>query len=216
MSQRFTEYLIEAAKEEGEIKLFNPTRFVPKIKQALDLMIKAAGDADEKMDEIIILEMISVFKEVLVNRLRPYAKKDYKERKDDKDGVATIKEIEKEIKEALIEQFNERYYKTGIAKFMALVVSPIMSEIERVSPPKALAAIDTSSYKENAKDAFGVLMKKVITSDIFSNPDDAKVAKKTLQKMSQTANKESKKTRRLSKGQRLKMIRKAAEKVQGE
>lgn len=214
--QRFSEFLIEAAQQEDSvIKLFNPQRFVPKVKQALDLMLKATSDKDESMDEFIILEMISVFKEVLVKRLEPYLDKKYKERRDDKDDIATIKAIEDEVKEALMEAFNEKHYRPGINKFMSLVVAPIMNEIERVSPAKAVSAIDMHNFKETAKDSFGALMKLIIHSDIFASEEDAKVAKRTLAKMSQSAKKESQKTRRLTKGQRLRLIRNAAEKVQG-
>lgn len=226
MSLTFKDYLIEdvkkgkkkdkkkKGKEKEEVKFFNPQRFVPKMKKVLDQMAKKEGMEGEMTNLLITLEMLSVFKEVLSDRLEPYNDPDYKERKND-DTVATMGTVKTEVQDVLSTHFPGPDYRSAISTFMTLIVDPIIDEIIRVTPAQVAPLLDTSRFDHIAKDVFGFLARYVTDSEIRSNPEDAQVAQKVLIKWGADARKKQRKTRKLTKAQRWNVIRNAVEKVQG-
>jgi len=225
MSLTFKDYLIEdvkkgkkkdkKGKEKEEVKFFNPQRFVPKMEKVLDQLIKKSAMEGEMANELVLLEMISIFKEVLSARLEPYKDPNYKERKND-DTVATMGTIKAEIEDVLKTHFSEPEYRSAINTFMTLIVDPIISEIVRVTPAQVAHLLDTSRFDHKGKDAFGHLARYVVNSVIIPNAEDAQVAQKVLIKWGADARKKQRKTRKLTKAQRLNVIRNAVEKVQGD
>jgi len=218
----FKDYLITEAKkgtpkkkEEGELKLFNPQRFVPKMEKVLDLLIKKSAMEGEMANELVTLEMISIFKEVLLERLEPYKDPKYKERKGKDEHIETIDGIKQEIEDVLRIQFSEDGYRSAINSFMALIVGPILDEIKRVEPKNVVNLIDPTRFDHKSKDAFGHLMRYVMNSVIIPNAEDGEVAKTVLAKWGAEARKKAAKKKKLTKQQRLQLIRTAVEKVQG-
>jgi len=230
MSFTFKDYLIEdvkkgkkkdkkkdkkKGKEKEEVKFFNPQRFVPKMEKVLDQLIKKSAMEGEMANELIILEMISIFKEVLSSRLEPYKDPSYAERKNE-DTVATMGTIKEEILDVLRTHFSEPEMRSANNTFMTLIVDPIISEIVRVTPAQVVHLLDTSRFDHKAKDAFGHLARYIVNSVIIPNAEDAQVAQKVLIKWGADARRKQRKERKLTKAQRLAVIRNAVEKVQGE
>jgi hypothetical protein len=218
----FKDYLITEAnktapkkKDEVEYKFFNPQRFVPKMEKVLDLLIKKSAMEGEMANELVALEMISIFKEVLLDHLSPYKDPEYKERKGKDEHIETMDRAVKEVEDVLRIQFSENGYRSAINSFMALIVNPIMDEIKRVEPKNVAHLMDGSRFDHKSKDAFGHLMRYVINSVIIPNAEDAEVAKNVLAKWGAEARKKVTKKKKLSKQQRLQLIRTAVEKVQG-
>jgi len=186
MSQTFKEYLLTEATTKGKkntvLKMFNPERFRTEIEKVLDQMIKRGASTEENMmNELVMIEAISVIKEVMSSRLEPYLKPGYAERKEKDDEKTTI-EIEKEIKEVLHLTFPEM--KPAMNQFMNLLVSPIMDEAIRVGLHKAAKSIDMQRLDATSRDAFGYLMRFVMNSDAAADVQDAKVAQALLRQWS--------------------------------
>jgi hypothetical protein len=218
----FKDYLITEAKktapkkkEKAEFKFFNPQRFVPKMEKVLDLLIKKSAMEGEMANELVTLEMISIFKEVLIDRLSPYKDPEYTERKGKDEHIETMDRAKQEVEDVLRLQFSENGYRSAINSFMALIVNPILDEVKRVTPKNVAHLLDDSRFDHKAKDAFGHLMRYVINSVIIPNAEDAEVAKNVLAKWGAEARKKAAKKKKLTKQQRLQVIRNAVEKVQG-
>lgn len=218
----FKDYLITEAKklapkkkDDAELKLFNPQRFIPKMEKVLDLLIKKSAMEGEMANELVTLEMISIFKEVLLERLEPYKDPEYRERKGKDEHIETLEGIKQEIEDVLRIQFPGKDYRSAINTFMTLIVAPIMQEIARVEPKNVVNLIDSSRFDHKSKDAFGYLMRYVINSVIIPNAEDAEVAKTVLAKWGAEARKKAGKKKKLTKQQRLQLIKNAVEKVQG-
>ena len=218
----FKDYLITEAKkgapkekDEGELKLFNPQRFVPKMEKVLDLLIKKAAMEGEMANELVILEMLSIAKEVLLERIEPYKDPTYAERKGKDEHIETLGNVKQEIEDVLRIQFSETGFRSAINSFMTLIVGPIIQEIERVEPKRVVNLMDASRFDQKSKDAFGHLMRYVINSVIIPNAEDGEVARHVLVKWGAEARKKAGKKKKLTKAQRLNLIRNAVEKVQG-
>lgn len=199
--------------EKGKLKLFNPENFYKKAINVLDLMVKSD---DPMMNELIMLEMISIFKEVFLERLEPYVENPkYKERKDSDDQV-TAKSISDQVDDTLRTHFNATQMKRPIGRFMTLIVDPILSEVERVGFKRVTKLFDHNHFDQKSRDAFGALMRHIINSEILPNAEDKAVAEKVLVKWAAEARSAKRKTRKLTKAQRMQAIHNAVMKVQGE
>ena len=223
--QTFKQYLNEVEKKptkkkvaddsSSKMKLFNPERFRSSVEKVLDALVKSsaaeeAGFGD--LNDLILLEALTVAKEVLVKRLRPFIENpEYQEYKGDTTDAKLIKNIRDQIKETLHLHFPSMKRVMNI--FLTLVVDPILDEIKRVSPGKAAKSLDATRFDASAMDAFGQLMRFVINSLVVPHADDAKVAAHVLAKWnSQVRHRNAEKT--VSKQQRLETIRAAAEAAQ--
>lgn len=178
--------LAESDVEAKVGKLFSPERFQSAVEEVLNLMIKRAGDGNETVAEMTLIEALSIAKEVLIDRLEPYkADASYKERRgdgrkkaSDVDSKATIRAVGAQIDETLKSHFPK--FKVQMGQLNTLVISKILAEIERVGIASAVANIDFSRTDSKSKDVFGYMMRFIERSDIRANPEDALVAKKTL------------------------------------
>ena len=178
----FKEYLIEGAKPKKEAKVFDAQNYVPKMKKVLDQLIKKTAMEGELGNELVLLELLSIVKEVLVSRLEPYAEDPkYAERKAN-DTKATVGNIEEEISDVFKINFPEDKMRSVLNTFKTLIVGPILDEVIRVTPAVAANAFDNKRFDENAKDDFGDLMRHVIKSEILPNAEDAAVAQRILAK----------------------------------
>ena len=185
MSLTFKQYLITEAKTGKKntiLKMFNPERFRNEIEKVLDQLIKRTGSKEDNMlNELVMIEAISVIKEVMADRMMPYLDPKYAERKE-KDDEKTADLIAEEIKEVLHLNFPE--FKPALNQFMNLIVSPIMDEVKRVGIHKAIKTIDTQRMDSTSRDSFGFLMRYVMNSEIATDVQDAEVAKLLLSKWS--------------------------------
>lgn len=220
----FKDYLLTEAKKEGkEVKdkkasgrLFNPERFRQPVEKVLKIFIKASAAKTmgfEDMNDILLLEALSITKEVLVDRLEPFLENpDYRETKGDEDFKKLMQKIRDQIKETL--HLNFPSLKRVMNFFLALVVDPILEEVRDATPAKAAKLINGDRYDEDAKDAFGRLMKFIIHTVVIPNAEDADIATKVLAKWSAQVRASRKKDKKITKAQRLNVIRAAAEAVQ--
>jgi len=200
MTQTFKDFLLTEAKKGKKNtvrRMFNPERFRNEIEKVLDQLIKrTASKEDNMLNELVMIEAISVVKEVMADRLMPYLKPGYAERKE-KDDEKTADLIYEEIKEVLHLAFPE--YKPALNQFMNLIVSPIIDEAKRAGLAKAAKSIDTLRMDSTSQDAFGYLMRYVMNSDAVADVQDAEVAKALLSKWSKdvrTKRKAGKKVKR--------------------
>ncbi len=214
----FKEFLIEGAKPKKETKVFNAENYVPKMKKVLDQLIKKAAMEGELGNELVLLELLSIVKEVLISRLEPYAEDPkYTERKSD-DTKATVGNIEEEISDVFKVHFPEGKMRSVLNSFMSLIVGPILDEVIRVTPAVAANAFDGRRFDEKAKDDFGDLMRYVIKSEIIPNAEDAIVAQKILAKWGASSRRKrgfDKLSVAQQKKKRLMMVRQAVNAVQG-
>lgn len=218
MSMTFKQFLAEETTSGSEgAKLFNPERFRSAIEKVLEQMIKRAGDSkDERhFNELALIEAISVVKEVLIDRLSPYLDPKYKERrgKGNADLEQTVEAIAEQIKDTLHVHFSN--LKPAMNQFVNTVVAPILDEVSRVGLGNAVKHIDASRLDSTSRDAFGHLMRFVMSSDVISNKEDAAVAKNLLNRWSKEARVKRKATKKVTRRQRLNTIRAAVEAIQG-
>lgn len=214
----FKQFLMtEAKKDSGDKKednLFNPQRFVPKVEEVLDLLIKKSAMEGEMANQLVILEMLSIVKEVLVDRLKPYKDPSYKERKGEDEQIETLQNVKQEIEDVLRLHFSDPKFKPAINSFINLIATPILKEVQRVGMGKAAGTFDEDRFDHKAKDEFGHLMRYVVNSVIIPDAEDAEVAGRVLSTWSADARKRERKEKKLTKNQRLNVIRRAAEKMQ--
>ena len=200
MSQTFKQYLITEAKKGKKNtvrRMFNPERFRNEIEKVLTQLIKAGGTPeDNMMNELVLIEAISIVKEVMMSRLIPYLKPGFKTRQED-DDEKTADLIYEEIKDVLHTNFPE--HKAASNQFMNLIVSPIIDEAKRSGLDKAAKSIDMQRLDSTSQDSFGYLMRYVMNSDAVSDVQEADVAKMLLSKWSKdirTKRKAGKKVKR--------------------
>ncbi len=220
----FKEFLItEAEQDEGGPKLFNPEQFRNAVSKVLDQLVKASAGAGPMYDEIVMLEALSVAKEVMLQRLEPYAKNPkYREYRDAPKGKDKPKgddstqklmdNIEEQVKETLHTNFPK--YKPMMNQIVNLIIKPILGEVKRVGPERAVKAFDFTNFNEKAADAFGYMKRYAIQSKIVPNAEDATVAREILKKWSADVRNAHKAGKVLTHRQRMEIIARSVEKFQ--
>ena len=244
--QTFKDYLITEAKKEDPKKkkskkkaskkkaskksekterpAFNPKPLVEHMKQILIMMQKAGGADNELLTDLVLLEMVSIFKEVLVERLKEYQADPDKAKKGKAvDYSAEVESMGNQIQDTLelafVRDMENKVtgYKPGITRFVTLVVGPVLEEIQKVGVLEFANAnhLSTTNFTQTADDMFGEVMNTIINSKMLTNAEDAQVAKKVLFQWAAKARAGQRSTRKVTKQQRLKLIANAVRNVEG-
>lgn len=174
-----------------------------------------------------MIDLIDLFKEHLVEWLHTF---DWKAGKtmyhsDKKEGhIDFWNYVESEFDHIL-----ETYYKRAHPKadvsivnkmarlFNNIIIKPIVSHYKAVgNPQEVLDSIDVNDFSSKANDVFGDIIHTIEKMEVTGHhADDIIAARKTLMTYDRAIKQRLRGTRKISKRQRLELIRRAAEKVQG-
>lgn len=115
---------------------------------------------------------------------------------------------------------NKPIFNRFVSMLNNLILKPILNYYRTMSPQEVLDSLDQNNFSSKSKDLFGDILRKIEEYETAhrsgKSAEDIVSTRKALMKYELSAKQKLKAGRRLSKRQRLELVRRSAEKIQGD